>query len=113
MICGICMDYTLKINWKKLLFVSVFLIYAYPRDIVGLLCAANDLGLLNGEYAFLTVDFDLAFHDSDLICPLNVTDGKKSRDHHKKNHYVPTLWFEISQAILEREREMERAVEQS
>uniref|UniRef100_K1QL89 Guanylate cyclase n=1 Tax=Magallana gigas TaxID=29159 RepID=K1QL89_MAGGI len=53
----------------------VFLIYAYPRDIVGLLCAANDLGLLNGEYAFLTVDFDLAFHDSDLICPLNVTDG--------------------------------------
>lgn len=86
MICGICTDYTLKINWKKLLFVSVFLIYAYPRDIVGLLCAANDLGLLNGEYAFLTVDFDLAFHDSDLICPLNVTDGKKSRDHHKKNH---------------------------
>nr|XP_022316872.1 atrial natriuretic peptide receptor 1-like isoform X2 [Crassostrea virginica] len=53
----------------------VFLIYAYPRDVIGILCAANELGLLNGEYAFLTVDFGLAFHDSDLTCPINVTDG--------------------------------------
>lgn len=57
-------------------YFSVFLIYAYPRDIIGIMCAANDLGLLNGEYAFLTIDFGLAFHESDMICHHNVTDGE-------------------------------------
>ncbi|XP_062580227.1 atrial natriuretic peptide receptor 1-like [Saccostrea cucullata] len=56
----------------------VFLIYAYPRDIMGIMCAAAEIGLLNGEYAFLTIDFGLAFDEKEFDekkCPHNVTDG--------------------------------------
>ncbi|XP_061168840.1 atrial natriuretic peptide receptor 2-like [Saccostrea echinata] len=56
----------------------VFLIYAYPRDVMGIMCAAAEIGLLNGEYAFLTIDFGLAFDESEFDekkCPHNVTDG--------------------------------------
>lgn len=67
-------------------FVLVFLIYVYLCDIVGLLCVVNDLGLLNGEYVFFIVDFDFVFYDFDLICFLNVIDGKKLCDYYKKNY---------------------------
>jgi hypothetical protein len=40
------------------------------------MCVASDLGLLNGEYAFLTIDFGLAYDKSDMTCHRNVTDGE-------------------------------------
>ena len=39
------------------MYFLVFVICAYGRDVLHIMCAAENAGLLNGHYVFISIDF--------------------------------------------------------
>lgn len=48
-----------RVFYILLIFVSVVFLLAFNNEVARLLVAANELGMMNGEYAFLTLDFEI------------------------------------------------------